>query len=453
MTVEICDAIMGTGKTEAAIAYMNEHDTDKFIFVTPYLDEAERIKNSCPKLRFAEPSDKLKQYNFRKSEHTAALIKEARNIATTHQAFKRYTPETLNSIREQGYVLIIDENVDVLEVFDIKGDDVKAALDAGLIKEKNGIYSAKENKYEGRAFKGLMRTLKSRSLVSVEDEKKREKIYYWALPAELITSFSKTIVLTYMFKGQSLYYLLETNEIPYKYIGVKKKNGKYGFCEVGESYTPEYVSHLREKVHIVDRGKINFVGWDYYALSAGWFDKNDEGVAELRRNMLNCVNCIWKGVPAKQKLWATFSDKYGKLRGAGYSSSFLVFNARATNAYSDRTHLIYAINIFMNVGEKLFYKKNKIEADEDAYALSTMAQWIWRSAIRKGEDVYIYIPSNRMRILLEHWLEAVSNGDGYEKGLENARKILSKNLQLEAKRYAKRKKSKKVQSLAHLIRK
>lgn len=452
MTVEICDAIMGTGKTEAAIAYMNEHDTDKFIFVTPYLDEAERIKNSCPKLRFAEPSDKLKQYNFRKSEHTAALIKEARNIATTHQAFKRYTPETLNSIREQGYVLIIDENVDVLETFDFRKDDIKAALDAGYIEESGGVYVAGKKCYKGRLFQELVETIKTRNLVSVKDGAKKE-MFYWTLTPELLKAFSKVFILTYMFKGQSLCRLIEFNKIPYKYIGVKKERGKFKFCECGKAYTPEYVSHLREKVHIVDKGKINFVGWDYYALSAGWFDKNEEGVAELRRNMLNCVNCIWKGIPAKQKLWATFSDKYGKLRGAGYSSSFLVFNARATNAYSDRTHLIYAINIFMNVGEKLFYKKNKIEADEDAYALSTMVQWIWRSAIRKGEDIYIYIPSNRMRILLEHWLDAVSNGDGYEKGLETARKILSKNLQLEAKRYAKRKKSKKVQSLAHLIKK
>lgn len=452
MTVEICDAIMGTGKTEAAVAYMNEHDTEKFIFVTPYLDEAERIKNSCPKLRFAEPSDKLKQYNFRKSEHTAALIKDARNIATTHQAFKRYTPETLCSIKEIGYILIIDENVDVLETFDFRKDDITAALDAGYIEENGGVYVAGKKCYKGRLFRELVETIKTRNLVCVKDGTKRE-MFYWTLTPELLRAFKKVFILTYMFKGQSLCRLMEFNKIPYKYIGVRKEKGKFMFCETDKAYTPEYVSHLKEKVHIVDNGKINLVGWDYYALSAAWFDKNEEGVTELRRNMQNCVNGIWKGVPAKQKLWATFSDKYGRLRGAGYSSSFLVFNARATNAYSDRTHLIYAINIFMNVGEKLFYKRNKIEADEDAYALSTMVQWIWRSAIRRGEDIYVYIPSNRMRTLLECWLEAVSCGFGYEKGLRDAKKILSENLKLEARRYAKRKGNKKAQSLAPIIRK
>ena len=62
--VKVCDCIMGTGKTSASIAYMNEHKDQKYVFITPYLDEAARIKNGCPSLRFVEPSDKLKQYNF-----------------------------------------------------------------------------------------------------------------------------------------------------------------------------------------------------------------------------------------------------------------------------------------------------------------------------------------------------------------------------------------------------
>ena len=44
------------------------------------------------------------------------------------------------------------------------------------------------------------------------------------------------------------------------------------------------------------------------------------------------------------------------------------------------------------------------EIDENKYALSEMIQWIWRSAIRNGEDIYIYIPSRRMRDLLLEWL-------------------------------------------------
>lgn len=102
--IQVCDAIMGTGKSSAAITYMNEHRDEKFIYVTPYLEEAERIKEGCKAMHFVEPSDKLKQYGFKKSEHTAALIKQGKNITTTHQAFKRYSQDMLDDI--QKYVRI-----------------------------------------------------------------------------------------------------------------------------------------------------------------------------------------------------------------------------------------------------------------------------------------------------------------------------------------------------------
>ena len=38
-----------------------------------------------------------------------------------------------------------------------------------------------------------------------------------------------------------------------------------------------------------------------------------------------------------------------------------------------------------------------------------MIQWIWRSAIRDGGEVYLYIPSSRMRMLLINWIDEISN--------------------------------------------
>lgn len=185
--IRVCDAIMGTGKSQSAITYMNEHSDQKFIYITPYLDEANRIKEGCPSLNFTEPSDRLKQYNFRKSEHTAALIKEGKNITTTHQAFKRYTPETLQDIRDLGYTLIIDENVDVLEAFDFHPDDLQLAIDAGYIKFDNGIYSIANDEYKGKALHELFLLLKSRELIRMTD-KDDNSLFYWALPPELLTS-------------------------------------------------------------------------------------------------------------------------------------------------------------------------------------------------------------------------------------------------------------------------
>ena len=46
-----------------------------------------------------------------------------------------------------------------------------------------------------------------------------------------------------------------------------------------------------------------------------------------------------------------------------------------------------------------------VEFDEELFSLSTLLQWIWRSQIRDGKPIEIYIPSERMRSLLKIWIE------------------------------------------------
>jgi len=406
--VRVCDAIMGTGKSSAAITYLNEHPNDRFIYITPYLDEAARIKRECPDAHFIEPSEKLREYQYKKSAHTAALIKEGRNISTTHQAFKGYSAEMLEDIRRQGYTLIIDENVEVLERFDIDEADLQLAIDAGYIKETDGVYSVEKEDYNGRALHDLFYMLKSRELVKVVD--KNNTLFYWALPPELILSFKDVFVLTYLFGGQSIHHFLEIYNIPYEFIGIARTDGnQYRFCEA-PGYTPEYVSHLSDMIHILDNDRLNAVGDDFYALSMSWFEHGGEDVEQLKRNIMNCYKNIWGDVPLDKRLWGSYKSAFNKLRGKGYTNAFLTFNAKATNNYRNRSHLVYPVNIFMNVEEKKFYHLHGIEVDEDIYALSIMVQWIWRSGIRDGQETYIYIPSRRMRTLLVNWIQSLSKG-------------------------------------------
>ena len=393
--IQVCDAIMGTGKSSAAINYMNEHPDKKFIYITPYLDEAKRIKVGCRQLHFVEPTDKLKEFHFKKCEHTAALIKQGRNITTTHQAFKRYTSEMLSDIQSNGYTLLIDENIDILAKYD--------------------IFHSTSKEYSGTIFSELFRFLEVRELIQIGDDNKTQ-LYYWALPPELLTSFENVIIMTYLFKGQSLRYMLDMYQLKYEYIGIQKTGEHdYHFSEY-PGYTPDYVSHINDMIHILDNKRMNAIGDDMHALSMNWFEKDTSDLEQLRNNMNNCVNNIWAGTPADKKLWGSYSGKYHVIKGKGYTKSFLTFNARATNAYKDRTCLVYIANLFMNVNEKSFYKKHGIEVDEEMYALSIMVQWIWRSAIREGQAINIYIPSRRMRTLLIDWMDRVGKeGNSYAK--------------------------------------
>ena len=54
--VKVVDAMMGTGKTSAAINYINENlEQKRFLYITPYLDEVDRVKKSCPGAKFYSP--------------------------------------------------------------------------------------------------------------------------------------------------------------------------------------------------------------------------------------------------------------------------------------------------------------------------------------------------------------------------------------------------------------
>ena len=61
----------------------------------------------------------------------------------------------------------------------------------------------------------------------------------------------------------------------------------------------------------------------------------------------------------------------------------------------------------MNPIIKNYFIQNGIEVDEDCYALSEMLQFIWRSGIREGKKITIYIPSIRMRNLLKDWIDNI----------------------------------------------
>ena len=405
--IRVCDAIMGSGKSSAAITYMNEHCTDKFIYITPYLDEAARIKANCPLLHFVEPSKGIAEYGFSKTGHTLALLAEGRNIATTHQAFLYYTQETLDLISQKGYKLIIDENVNVLEKCAFPLGDLQTCVRAGYIAEHaDGRYELVDDSYSGTAFTHVFRMLRSRELLRDPDDD--EHVHYWALPPALIKSFSDVFILTYLFDGQDIHHFLEMYQIAYKRIGVRKgSDGVFRFDD-DNFYIPDYVGELGKHIHIYDNPKMNAIGDGFYDLSMNWFSRSDN-VTRLKSNVYNYFRNIMGDDTSALRMWGTYDNAQTQLRGRGYSNKFVIFNEKATNKYRDRNVLVYAVNLFMNAGQKRFYQKRGVNVSDDIYALSSMVQWIWRSAIRDGGEVYIYIPSSRMRGLLIKWIAEVED--------------------------------------------
>ena len=107
-------------------------------------------------------------------------------------------------------------------------------------------------------------------------------------------------------------------------------------------------------------------------------------------------------------MYTTFNSYQKYVKGKSYSRNkvnFVACNARGTNKYRDKRSLAYLINFFITPDIKKFITHYDMKFDEDLFALSALLQWIWRSQIRDGKPIQIYIPSERMRGLLKRWID------------------------------------------------
>lgn len=406
--VKICDAIMGSGKSQSAISYMNDHPDKRFIYITPYLDEARRIKDGCPDLNFVEPRKDLGKYGFSKILHTKALLEERANITTTHSAFRWYTEEIADLIRNGGYTLMIDEAVDVFQEVKYSEGDVQLFLDSGYFTYEDGRYQFNGQEYTGSRLSDLYNMIRCNNLIKVDGSTGSSHFFYWTFPPNVICAFDDVIVMTYLFASSELRYFFDIHHMDYQYIGIHRDGSSYHFVDAPD-YVPEYVSTLKDKIHIFDNPKLNEVGRRKQALSANWFRTHTDEKRQLKNNIHNYFQNYQRARSA-DVMWSTFTGSISSLRGKGYWNQDVVFNMKASNNYRDRHVLAYCVNIFASPRVVRFFEKFGIKYDEDGRALSTMIQWIWRSAIRDGEEIYLYIPSSRMRRLLTDWINQVSEG-------------------------------------------
>lgn len=396
--VKIVDMIMGSGKTSSAINFINETKKDeKFIFITPYLDEVDRIKKACPFKNFKEPKEMGTKLNGIKY-----LINQGENIVSTHALFQRFDNEAIDLCRNQGYTLIMDEVTDVVEKYDISKEDFKILKDnfvdidneTGLLRWRNP-----EDDYYGK-FSEEKRLCELNSLAYYGGS-----IMMWLFPIEVFNAFRKIYILTYMFNAQIQRYYYDYYKLPYKYMYVS------GNCQDNYSFTEDKDSrnlngyNYKELIHILEDEKLNRIGDREYDLSKTWYErnKNNASINQLKNNIVNYFINKRKS-KTYDNLWTTFKDYKPLLNGKGYGRGYVPLNKRASNEYAQKTSVVYPVNRYINPGIKNFFLKHDVAVDEDGFALSEMLQFIWRSAIRDGKEIWIYIPSIRMRNLLKKWI-------------------------------------------------
>lgn len=416
MAVKIIDAPMGFGKTSAMINYMNDAPSKHYVFVTPYLDEGKRVQDACQELSFKIPeSEEIGDTGFYTSKMIdfKQFLRQRENIVTTHALFERFDLETLQLILDGKYTLIMDEVADVANKYDISPYDTQNITTQHTDVDDNGqlIWKESGREYYGRYLdykqmcdNGCLWYYHNTSLIDM-------------IPVRIFDAFEDIFIMTYMFDAQLHRCYFDMFGIQYEMMYVYGESlDTYHISDEPRSYAMPW---LKDKIHVYD-GKLNVVGYDWYSLSSGWYEEANRN-ASLKaiknsttnyfRHISSAGNAaaLWTCFKVKQKPWEKDKkDPPPYFTPKSYASSFLSCNARATNAYRHKSVLAYPINRFMNPEVKNFFLKRDIEVDESKWALSEMIQWIWRSAIRDGKEIWIYVPSRRMRNLLEQWIAEVS---------------------------------------------
>lgn len=413
---KVFDAMMGSGKTTSIIENIkNSEASQNFLYITPLLDECHRISGTRydPEDNFKRPliathddtsvhyqydESPLRDRRFKhpsykggnKAESLQYLIKNRENIVSTHQLFMNLSPAMLNDAKD--YILIIDETIQVYDVYsEYTSTELEALFRLGWIKiddDNVTLRFQRENFGDnggdpsGTKYETLATMCDLGQLLYVD-----QKLIVWELSIDTLTAFKEVWIATYMFDGSQMSAYLNS-------YGVKREMIRFGT-------KPSEIAHL---INISDDKFINSIGEKTTALSSSQYKSNKKAVCEqLAKNLDNFFRNKCKS-KKNDRMWTSFKEGYSAIAGTRYREEWLAFNTKATNEYRDRKNVAYLLNLYPNPMVVKASAMKGFPVKEDIFALSEMVQWIWRSSIREGNPINVYVPSSRMRSLLKRWL-------------------------------------------------
>ena len=415
--IMIYDAIMGSGKTHNAIERMKNYleNETKFIYITPFLLEIDRVTNALGSKNVFSPIghkdgmgligeyyydflDSNGNWNlnvepeFKTLNKRAQFLKlanEGKCIVSTHALFMSLKHSDFNLFDD--YVLILDEVVNPLKIYNIGAKDIQILLNEDLILINDETKEVKfiDDEYYDKAFKEV-KNLCDNSKVYYLDK----YFFVWAFPIEIFNGFKEIQVLTYLFEGSILSAYFQLHNITYEIIRTSDTNQLETIKSLLNIYEGKSNGNLR----------LN-------SFSKSWLNNLSKA---NQKKVVNTTSYVLRQVfktNSEENAYTTFKDFQDVLAGKGYTKGFIAINARASNSYSNKRSMAYLGNRYFDPQIKSFFYQRGIILNEDLWALSELIQWVWRGCIRNGEPMNVFIPNNRMRSLLNQWLDGnISEG-------------------------------------------
>jgi len=261
MNVTVVDALMGTGKTEHAIRMLQRiaspynESGQRFIYITPFLAEVDRVKGAVP--------ESVDPKGNRKTEHLYELIGNGRNIVSTHKLFEYLDPRALGQLGLSDYVLVVDEVTDWVQPYTgMKLVDVKMLVDTGFITVNPATKRVMWHDMGGTEYDGKFANFRSLCLqgkivaTSVRADGVPAMIL-WTLPIEVLELFTETWVLTYLFEGSDMAAYLKLHDIQYKLMTLDEERN---LVDHAEHYDAARVATRAGLITLTEDARLNAIG-------------------------------------------------------------------------------------------------------------------------------------------------------------------------------------------------
>ena len=412
------------------------------VIVVPRKTEVKRYERDLKDLDGVVALTDSKTDKRSKTERFTEALQNAQIIITTHQLFEDHlTSETFEAIEQGEWWLVLDE---VPTVFDpvklVSGTVIEGYMSKGVVQEEklndkvskltvnpltyHGYRSLPASEASANEKMMLKQATQKDVLIVTKDDQTRGYPTF-SLREERLDAFRGVTVLTYPFKGSDLDFWLQIKGYPVEHLELTrhaktKSLDDFSLKPHSGKYSGEQFKNLIEFVgDKPQRGKGTPYGYQPNHFSANQMRNKKASSKELdpikntlRREFRNksdksrwvenkdfMFTCLKETIP----LWV---DKNRKLTVDFMGSvNYLEFNSVGTNDYSHKTQLAFLHNVFQFPEIKALINAFDLECDQEQYALYTIIQWVWRSAIREGHKIRLYIPSSRMRENIQRLVE------------------------------------------------
>ena len=406
--IKIIDKPCGSGKTTAMINNFNNNE--KYLVIVPLLSEVDRIVESSKEVEFVQPEE-----TDTKEGTKCASLKEhilnGRNVVSTHQLYEYLVPLAKAGLLND-YHIIIDEVPNVvkekrkksqtsIQNFYVKTGYMIVDESSGLVKPTQKWIDTKDVVSDTLSLDILLSAMTD--CLYLQDN----KVFLRVMPRCLLEVGLSFTVMTYKAEGSMFVAYLRKLGIPF-IVDCNDELEKEFRLQASNLITVEDISSISKssdpEINLSFRGQTKSM-------------KNKKACATITHSLKNLRGRKLNGIAASQILLTCMKDAWKKkaandneYKPGVFAKNSRLWNAnwipnttKGTNDYAHCSHLIYLYDQYPNPYITRWLGDSSTQFKE-AYALSELIQWVWRSRVRKGEPITVYMASTRMRVLFENWL-------------------------------------------------